>query len=183
MNGSILLAWKLALARRGPVAGLAMLLCVAGIAAWAWYMPQAQRAAALRTTAASAAASAPVAVLAPASGPEQNLAQFYATLGDKRDVEQQLKTIFGLAGKSGLSLTAGQYHAVADPHGRYHTYQVSLPVKGSYRALWQFCLQTLATVPFAALDEISLRRDAIGEPVLEARVRFTLYLKDGAAKP
>jgi Tfp pilus assembly protein PilO len=184
MSGSRLLQWKLALARSGPVAWLAMLLCAAGIAAWLWYLPQAQRAASMRAAAlAPAAAQAPVAALVSAAGPEQNLAQFYATLGDKGEVEQQLKTIFGLASKSGLTLTAGQYHASHDQNGRFHTYQVSLPVKGNYHDVWQFSLQTLASVPFAALDEISIRRETIGEPVLEARVRFTLYLKDGVAKP
>ncbi len=184
MNSTILLQWQLALMRRGPVAMLAALLFVAGAGAWLWYLPQAKQASASRVAAAQPAkAPAPVAVLAVATGPEQNLAQFYATLGDKRDAEQQLKTLFALAAKSGLSLTAGQYHAAYDQNGRFHTYQLSLPVKGSYRALWQFCLQTLAMVPFAALDDISLRRETIGEPVLEGRVRFTLYLKDGGAKP
>ncbi len=184
MNGALLLRWQLALARRGPVAMLAVLLLAAGIGAWLWYLPQAKQAASQAVAAKRAAtAAAPVAALAVASGPEQNLAQFYATLGEKRDAEQQLKTLFALAAKSGVSLTAGQYHAAYDQNGRFHTYQVSLPVKGSYRALWQFCLQTLATVPFAALDEISLRRETIGEPVLEARVRFTFYLKDGGTSP
>jgi hypothetical protein len=184
MNGTLLLQWKLAFARRGPVAMLAMLLLVAGTGAWLWYLPQAKQAAVASAVAAKpATAPMPVAALAVVSGPEQNLAQFYANLGDKRDAEQQLKTLFALAAKSGLSLTAGQYRAAYDQNGRFHTYQVSLPVRGSYRALWQFCLQALATVPFAALDEISLRRESIGEPVLEARVRFTLYLKDGGGKP
>ncbi len=184
MNGALLLQCKLALVRRGPVALLAMLLFAAGIGAWLWYLPQARQAAAARAVATKpAAATQPVAALVVATGPEQNLAQFYATLGDKRDAEQQLKTLFALAAKSGLSLTAGQYRAAIDQNGKFNTYQVSLPVRGSYRALWQFCLQTLATVPFAALDEISLRRETIGEPVLEARVRFTLYLKEGGAKP
>ncbi len=184
MNGALLLQWKLALMRRGPVALVAMLLFVAGAGAWLWYLPQAKQAAAAHAMAAKPAApSAPVAALAVVSGPEQNLAQFYATLGDKRDAEQQIKTLFALAAKSGLTLTAGQYRAAYDQNGRFHTYQVSLPVRGSYRALWQFCLQTLATVPFAALDEISVRRESIGEPMLEARVRFTMYLKDGGAKP
>jgi hypothetical protein len=184
MNGALLLQWKLSMMRRGPIAMLALLLLVAGIGAWLWYLPQARQAAAARAVAAMPVqAPAPVAALAVVAGPEQNLAQFYATLGDKRDAEQQLKTLFALAAKSGLSLTAGQYRAAYDQNGRFHTYQVSLPVKGSYRAVWQFCLQTLATVPFAALDEISVRRESIGEPVLEARVRFTLYLKEGGAKP
>lgn len=181
---SMLLRCQLALVRHGGVAALALVLLAAGGASWLWYAQQVKQAAALRAQANQPAApSVPVAALASAPGPEQNLASFYATLGDQQEAEQQLKTIFALAGKSGLALTAGQYHAGFDVNGRFHTYQVSLPVKGSYRALWQFCLQTLATVPFAALDEISLRRETIGEPVLEARVRFTLYLKEGGAKP
>ncbi len=181
---SALLRGQIALVRHGLVAALALALLVVGSGAWLWTIQQTKQAAALRAEAGKPLAPpAPVASLASAPGPEQNLANFYATLGDKRDAEQQLKTIFALAEKSGLALTAGQYHAGFDLNGRFHTYQVSLPVKGSYRALWQFCLQTLATVPFAALDEISVRRESIGEPMLEARVRFTLYLKEGGTRP
>jgi hypothetical protein len=104
-------------------------------------------------------------------------------LGERRDAEQQLKTIFGIAAKSGVVLSSGQYRAAYDSNGRFHTYQLSLPVKGSYRAVWQFCLQTLAALPFAALDEISVRRESIGDANVTARVRFTLYLKEGAGKP
>ena len=60
------------------------------------------------------------------------------------------------------------------------TYQIVLPVKGGYQPLWQFAMQGLRDMPFASLDEVSFRRDAIAEPVVEARLRFTLYLKDGA---
>ena len=34
------------------------------------------------------------------------------------------------------------------------------------------------TMPFAALDEVSFRRDAIADVNVEAHVHFTLYLKD-----
>ena len=36
----------------------------------------------------------------------------------------------------------------------------------------------LMAIPFASLDEINFRRDAIGSRTLEAKLRFTLYLND-----
>jgi hypothetical protein len=64
-----------------------------------------------------------------------------------------------------------------------HTYQLNLPVKGSYAAIWQFALSALRAIPFASLDDISFRRDSIGDATVEARLRFTLYLSEqgGAA--
>ena len=118
---------------------------------------------------------------APASaGPNENLALFYDTLGERRYAEQQVKTLFALAAKSGLVLSQGEYKGAFEQNGRFHTYQVNLPVKGSYGAIWQFGMQALRAIPFASLDEISFRRDTIGEPTVEARVRLTLYLADQA---
>ena len=57
-----------------------------------------------------------------------------------------------------------------------YTYQVTLPVKGSYGAVWKFGMLALRAIPFASLDEISFRRDAIGDAAVEARLRLTLYL-------
>ena len=57
---------------------------------------------------------------------------------------------------------------------------MSLPLKGSYAAVWQFALQALRAMPFASLDELSFRREQIADPTLEARVRLTLYLSDAA---
>ncbi len=171
---------RLWLARRGTPALLGALLCAAGAGAWLWQAPQArvQRALALLPPPSD---SKPVSLVAAPPSADQNLADFYDTLGERRYVEQQLKTLFALAGKNGITLSAGQYKAAQDQGGHFHTYQIVLPVKGSYPAVWQFCLQTLAAIPFAALDEVSFRRDAVGDATLDARLRFTLYLTDGAA--
>ncbi len=86
--------------------------------------------------------------------------------------------MFGIAAKSGLSLSRGEYKGAYDANGRMHTYQVTLPVKGSYRDVWQFALAALMAIPFASLDEISFKRENINDPAIEARVRLTLYLAD-----
>lgn len=173
---ALLLRLRLALAALGPFACGAAVLCVVGAAALLWLLPQRallgqrqQVALGLAAMPASAAKPAPVSA-------NQNLALFYDTLGEKRYVEQQVKTLFGLAAKTGLALSQGEYKGAYDHNGKLNTYQVSLPVKGTYRAIWQFGLLALRAIPFASLDEISFKREAIGDANVEARLRLTLYL-------
>lgn len=175
---TLLLRLRLAVAALGPFACAGALLLVLGALAVFWLLPQralqAERhAAALR----AARAPAPVVKSAPVTANE-NLALFYATLGEKRYAEQQVKTLFALAAKSGLSLSQGEYKSGYDRNGRLHTYQVTLPVKGSYGAIWQFAMLSLRAIPFASLDEISFKRETIGDAGVEARMRLTLYLAD-----
>ena len=55
-------------------------------------------------------------------------------------------------------------------------YQVTLPVQGSYGEVRGFVDAVLDAVPAAALEELALKREEIGEPLVEARVRFVLFL-------
>ena len=171
-----LLRARLALVRVGPFACVTLLLCLSGMGAWAWLLPQ-RATQALQVPPPAASAPLPVpAVPQPTSG-QQNLAQFYAALGAQRHTEQQVKILFGLAGKAGLKLNSGEYKFGHDKASRVSTYEIVLPVKGSYESIWQFCLQALRALPFASLDEINFRRDAIADAEPEARLRLTLYLQ------
>ena len=173
---------RLALAAVNPVAAVAVVLLLAGILALAWLV-QAQdlleREQALTRRMAALPAAAVKVPGAPAE--DENLALFQRTLGERRYAEQQVKTLFGLAARSGLLLRQGEYREGFDRAANVATYQVTLPIKGSYRAVWDFALQALLAIPFASLDEISFRRDAIGDTNVEARLRFTLYLADKPA--
>ena len=178
---ALLLRARLRLMRGGPVACAALVLGLAGLGAWTWLLPQ--RAALARVAAAApmsagAAAAATPAAAAPTGS--RNLALFYAALGDPRYTEQEVKILFGLAAKAGLRLTQGEYQAGYDQASRVGTYQIVLPLKGSYQAIWQFALQALRSIPYASLDEINFKRDAISDAVPEARLRLTLYLKPAA---
>jgi hypothetical protein len=181
---ALLLRARLMAMRAGPVACAALVLCVAGAAGLAWTRLEARSVAQSANAQAGRASSglpAAPAVLVPPSAPPtaaQNMALFYATLGDPHYAEQQVRILFDLAAKAGLSLNHGDYKAAFDKADRVNTYQVLLPLKGPYQSIWQFTLTALREIPFASLDEISFKRDTIGEPVVEARVRLTLYLKD-----
>jgi len=179
---------RLALRTMNPVTISALLLCALGLSTLAWVLParevleaeraQARRAAALPPP---ASASAPAPGLAPValdSGTFENLALFRSALGRQRDVEPGLKALFALAEKSGLVLRQGEYKRGIDRNAQLHTYQINLPVKGSYAQVWQFALGALRALPYASLDDVSFKRDSIGETGLEARLRLTLYLAD-----
>ena len=173
---------QLLLRRAGAPACCAVALLVLGIGAWTWAWQQRGVAAQLEGQALPLPPLA-VAAAAPPATSAENLARFYATLGQQRHAEQQVKLLFDLAAKHGLVLAQGEYKSGYDKAGRVATYQVTLPLKGSYAAVWQFALQALRAMPFASLDELSFRREQIADPTLEARVRLTFYLSDALADP
>jgi hypothetical protein len=188
--GALLLRLRLVFLRANPIAlaAIVVALAMAGAEAWTahavWVLQRAQEARAAQAkqvARADAAAPAPEAA-APAPAPD-NLAAFYGALGERHGAEQQVRTLFDLASKSGLVLRQGEYKPGYDRNAHVYTYQVNLPVKGTYASIWQFAMAALRAIPFASLDDISFRREAIGDATVEARLRLTLYLRDGMEQP
>lgn len=176
---ALALRLRLALRATSPVLLAAGLLCAAGIAALAWLLPARAALETERELARRAAAlPPPVQRAAPVETTDANLALFHATLGDRRYAEQQVRTLFDIAAKTGLTLRQGEYKRGYDRNGKLHTYQINLPVQGSYGQVWQFALLALRAIPFASLDDIGFKRDSIGQAGVEARLRLTLYLAD-----
>lgn len=179
---AVALRLRLFLMARGPVLCGACVLALGAGAALAWLLPQRAQQARAQQVALRliTQGSASVTQAAPVSASD-NLALFYAALGEQRYAEQQIKTLFALAGKAGVVLNQGEYKAGFDRNARLHTYQVTLPVKGSYNNVSKFSLMVLRTIPFASLDELSFKRDNIGETQVEARMRVTLFLAASGA--
>lgn len=177
---------RLALTRFGWINNIAGALIVLAIAAWLWGIPYLRTQTnapmqALERAQKSLASTDSHPTEATTSLPEERLAAFYDVLGDKRYVEQQVKTLFAVAAKSGLILNQGEYKSSLEKGTHTTTYQMILPVKGQYQAIRKFCEQTLLAIPFASLDEINFKRDDITNSTLEAKLHFTLYLSDTAA--
>lgn len=174
MNAAaLMLRLRLAVMRLGVVGCVALALLLAGALALAWSVKARQAAYAPLPP-----APAQLAQAAPPPTSNENLDHFYASLGERRYAEQQVKQVFDIAAKTGLALNQGDYKFSVDKASRVAAYQVTLPVKGAYQNIWQFSMQALTAIPFAALDDIAFRRETISEPVVEARLRFTLYLKE-----
>ncbi|MFC3456848.1 hypothetical protein [Massilia haematophila] len=180
----LVLRLRLVLGRLSPLLFLAALLYAAAFATLAWLVPARDALEHERALARRAAAQPPPAPqAAPVASADANLALFYDSLGQKRYVEQQVKTLFGIAAKTGLVLRQGEYKSGYDRNAKLYTYQVNLPVQGSYGQVWQFALLSLRAIPFASLDDISFRRDTIGQANVEARLRLTLYVLETPGVP
>jgi hypothetical protein len=184
---SLVLRTHLALRRFGWGNASAVLLAMLALAVWLGPLPHVRHELAaqqrtverariaLLTADKTAAATAPV-----LSTNEERLAAFYNALGERRYAEQQVKTLFAVAAKTGLALNQAEYRLATDKQGRFHTYQVVLPVKGNYGAIRRFCEQVLLAVPFASLDQMNFKRDAISNSIVEAQMHFTLNLADAS---
>jgi hypothetical protein len=179
---------RLQLGRIGVINITATVLVMAGIAAWGWVLPQLQQQDRhIRVTLAAAQKSlatppTPTAIT-PTSQNEQRLQQFYDALGESHYAEQQIKTLFAIAAKNDLTLNQAEYKYGYDKAGKFHTYAISLPVKGAYSAIRPFCEQVLLAIPFASLDTVDFKRDAVGNSTIDAKLHFTLHLDNGVDLP
>jgi Tfp pilus assembly protein PilO len=106
----------------------------------------------------------------------EQLAAFYAFFPPAQSSPDWLGKIHAAAKAKGLVLQSGEYKLERSADSRLARYHMILPVTGSYAQLRGFVGQVLADVPAAALEEITLRRESVASPRLEARIRLTLYL-------
>jgi Tfp pilus assembly protein PilO len=112
--------------------------------------------------------------------PGEQLATFYAFFPREDSTPHWLARIYAAAAAKGIALESGEYKLDRKVGERLARYEIVLPVKGSYAQIRGFVAEVLASVPAVALEEVNLRRENVQSPLLDARVRFTLYL--GAAE-
>lgn len=104
------------------------------------------------------------------------LENFYAFFPHVESLPDWIGRIHTAAARNGLTLETGDYLLERRKEQRLVQYQVTLPVRGSYGEIRGFVAEVLERVPAAALDDIVLKRENIGAPALEARIRWVIYL-------
>ncbi len=108
---------------------------------------------------------------------ESRLHVFYEFFPEQQRAPQLLKTLYRAAHDESITLSEGEYKFTPAKAGGIGRYQVDLPVRGSYVQIRRFIVKVLNSLPSAALDEVSFKREVVGSMELEASVRFTLYLR------
>lgn len=142
-------------------------------------LPQQARFERLRQDVAEEQARQQTALLSPAvdtRSTEARLHVFYEFFPAREKTPGLLKTIYRAARDEAITLAEGEYKYSHGKAGGIGMYQVDLPVKGSYVQIRRFIVKVLNSVPSAALDEVSFKREIVGSGELEARIRFTIYL-------
>ena len=104
------------------------------------------------------------------------LQTFYAFFPVRQQAPKVFSAIYSASHDESVNLSQGEYKYSLGKSGRVGIYQINLPVKGSYVQIRKFIVKVLNTVPSAALEEVSFRREIIGRGDLEAKIRFSIYL-------
>jgi hypothetical protein len=107
----------------------------------------------------------------------ERLSDFYQHFPPGQSTPDWLRKIYIAAANQTIQLNQGDYRLVPDKTGKLAGYQINLPVQGSYAQVRKFIVQVLNDVPTASLDELTFRREAIGNAEVEAKIRLTLYLR------
>lgn len=112
-------------------------------------------------------------------GEAEALARFRKQLTSDKDADTIFETIQRDAQKNGLAPTGTEYKWQRQSDGGLAEVRIVMPVRAAYAPLRAFVKDVLTDVPGLALDQFDLRRDNIGTAAVDARLRFSLYLKVG----
>lgn len=175
--------WLLRRARRAlgwpGLAGLALLI-LATLFYFGVNLPERLQAAGLRQQVAAAKTRAATPAAAGEASAEARLAAFYNEFPVRQTLPGWLEKIYAAGNGAALALERADYRLNPDRNSRLLRYEVDLPVRGSYVQIREFIRTVLAEVPTLALRDLQLQRSTIGDPTVEARIRFILYLREAA---
>ncbi|MEC5386764.1 hypothetical protein VVD49_13600 [Uliginosibacterium sp. H3] len=112
-----------------------------------------------------------------AASPQTRLREFYAAFPARSTLPEALLTLHRAARKNNLRDTRADYRDAPEPGTPLVRVRIDIPVTGSYADLRSWIAELLKTLPSLTLDGLELRRNGIGNPNLDARVRFQLLLR------
>ncbi|RFO95786.1 hypothetical protein DIC66_16495 [Rhodoferax lacus] len=178
MNSALILAHlRYQLQRQGwlAAAGLALLVLALGLQ-WAWVDGLHVRNAELHD---ALSAKRQAQVQKPQAGEEkaQRQAAFYATLPDATEAVEAIGVLNRAAARHKVALVTAEYRVTRQGTGPLLRYQISVPLRADYVHLHAWLSEVMNTLPHAALDDLSLKRDDAAVDVLDARARFTVFLR------
>lgn len=97
------------------------------------------------------------------------------------DLNSELGRLIALAAEQGLQVPSGDYRLLPGKDGLFDRYVLNLPVKGSYQMVRRYLSAVRAEFPELAVDDVSLRRESVATPEVEAQLRFILFGRRNAS--
>ncbi len=111
------------------------------------------------------------------TSPTEQLEAFYQQFPAESAVPDTLEKMIKLAQIKGLNPKQAAYRIIRNNPGELLSYQIALPIKGAYPSIMTYAFELLATTPNLSLDNVSFQRQKIGDNLIEATLKVTLYIK------
>jgi hypothetical protein len=119
-----------------------------------------------------------IAAAEPASGTAPHAARTAPVgLGLETSFPDRIEQLVQHASDHGLQLNDGLYTVTREAQGGVVSYQVTLPLQGSYPQVRRFLATLLKEEAGLALLDVQFHRAKIGDPALEAVVRLSYYMR------
>ncbi|EJL90068.1 hypothetical protein PMI16_01875 [Herbaspirillum sp. CF444] len=112
-----------------------------------------------------------------ALNPAEQLADFYRFFPEQDTVPDGMDRIYAAASMQGVVLERGDYQLAGERDSKLLRYDLVFPVKGGYLQIRKFIAQVLNEVPNASLDSVVFTRQRINDPMIDAQLKFALYLR------
>lgn len=110
---------------------------------------------------------------------DQGLETFYAFFPNIDSSPFWIKELVQVAATSDVEINGSEYRMVRDPGWRLARYEMMLPVRGKYSQVRAFIAHALRVVPAMALVDVAIKREGVESELLEASLKFNLYLSEG----
>ena len=111
------------------------------------------------------------------NSPALQIAAFERFFPTGADINQVLGKIYAAADREKLLLEHGEYRLSEESGLSLLRYQISLPVKGSQSEIKLFIARILQDIPALSLDGISMQRQNVGETVIAAQIRVSVFFQ------
>lgn len=105
----------------------------------------------------------------------KQLQDVQVVLSKMTDATAQIRQLGALAQAEGIGLAQAEYHQQLHKTTGLLQVQVVQPVRATYPQLRQYIEAVLRAHPNVSLDQISARRDNVGQSQLEARLRWSFW--------
>lgn len=104
---------------------------------------------------------------------------FYDFFPEIDSTPLRIREVVQSAMQSGVEISGTDYRMVREKDVKLVRYEMALPVRGQYSQVRGFIAEVLRAVPAMALVDISIRRESADAGLLEASLKFNLYLREG----
>jgi hypothetical protein len=109
--------------------------------------------------------------------PAAQIAAFERFFPPMADINHVLGDIYTAADKEKLVLERGEYNLSEESGLAVLRYKINLPVKGPQADIKRFVRRMLRDIPSVSLDSISMQRNNVGEPTVDAQIRLSVFLR------
>ncbi len=111
----------------------------------------------------------------PAPVQDDRISAFYRNLPAGAALPVWLGTLSKSAEANGIPFHQGDYRYMLEKDHQFGRYLVDLSLQGGYPSLRAFLAETLNTMPFVGIEELTMSREGIDSESVEVQLRLALY--------